>query len=253
MPEIICRFYEELNDLLPHVCRRRDFRSEFKGRESVKDKVEALGVPHTEVDVILVNGRSVGFDYILENGDYISVYPMTETLKMPDITHLKCLPTGSPRFIADINIHDIARTMRALGLDVFQDSTLSPQEIVDISINEKRIILSTNRQLLKRKRVVHGIFIRQGNRESQVQKIVCSLSLKGLCKPFSRCLLCNTILKMVVKESVWERIPPNTRNHCSDFSRCPSCDRLYWKGTHYRKIRDKVDRIMGSTSLDMQT
>lgn len=253
MSEIICRFYKELNDFLPSVCRRLDFKSEFKGRESVKDKVEALGVPHTEVDVILVNGRSMGFDYILKNGDYVSVYPITKPLKMPGVTHLKCLPTGSPRFIADINIHDIAKTMRALGLDVFQDSTLSPQEIVDISIHEKRIILTTSRQLLKRKRVVHGIFIRQDNRESQIQKIVNCFSLKGLCKPFSRCLLCNTILDMVAKESVWERIPPKTRHRCNDFARCPSCDRLYWKGTHYRKIRDKVDRIMGATSLDMQT
>lgn len=227
----------------------KGFDSQFKGRESVKDKVEALGVPHTEVDVILVNGRSVGFDYILEDGDYISVYPMTETLKIPDITHLRCLPTGSPRFIADINIHDIARTMRALGLDVFQDSALSPQEIVDISINEKRIILTTSRQLLKRKRVVHGIFVRQSNREAQIQKIVNCFSLKGLCKPFSRCLLCNTLLETVAKESVMERIPPKTRNYCNDFARCPSCDRLYWKGTHYQKIKAKVDRILSTASL----
>ena len=242
-----------MNDFLTPVCGKRDFKSEFKGRESVKDKIEALGVPHTEVDLILVNGRSVGFDYIIEDSDYISVYPVIEPpLTMPNITHLRRLPTGNSRFIADINIHDIVKTMRALGLDVFEDPIFSPEEIVDISINEKRIVLSTSRKLLKRKRVVHGIFIRHGDREAQVQKIVDSLSLKGLCKPFSRCLLCNTLLEMVAKESVWERIPPKTRNHCNDFARCPSCDRLYWKGTHYQKIKAKVDRILCSAPLDMQ-
>ncbi|MCP4576291.1 MAG: Mut7-C ubiquitin/RNAse domain-containing protein [Deltaproteobacteria bacterium] len=250
MSEIIFRFNGELNDFLPPDRRMRGFASRFKGRESIKDKIEALGVPHSEVDFILVNGKSVAFNYILDNGDHIGVYPWIETLDVPGITHLMHMPTGSPRFIADQNIHDIVKIMRALGLDVFQDQIFSPEELVHISINEKRIILSTSRQLLKRKRVVHGFFIRQGNREAQIQKIVNRLSLKNRCKPFSRCLICNTLLEMVEKESVWERIPPKTRNHCNDFARCLSCNRIYWKGTHYQKIKEKVDRILSSANLD---
>lgn len=244
MSEIVCRFYGELNDFLPLACRKHDFKSKFKGRESVKDKIEAMGVPHTEVDVILVNGRSVGFDYILEDGDHMGVYPGMETLNMRGITHLGQIPTGNPRFIADGNIHDVVKTMRALGLDVFEDATLSPEEIVHMSIHEKRIVLSKNRQLLKRRRVVHGIFIRHGEVQVQVRKIVNRLSLKNRCTPFSRCFICNTLLEKVLKENVWERIPPKTRKRCDDFARCPSCDRIYWKGTHYEKIKEKVDRIL---------
>ena len=80
MPEVTFRFYEELNDFLPAGKRKRDFQSPFKGRESIKDKIEALGVPHTEVDLILVNGNSVDFGYILQDRDRISVYPVFETL-----------------------------------------------------------------------------------------------------------------------------------------------------------------------------
>ena len=249
MPEITCRFYEELNDFLPPARRKRDFRSEFKGRESVKDKIEALGVPHTEVDLLLVNGKSVDFTYILQNGDRISVYPMFETLDIQGVTRLRRLPLRKPRFIADVNIHDVVKTMRALGLDVMEDRTLSSGEIADISRNEKRIILSTSRQLLKLRRVAHGIFIRPRHREEQVRRIVDRLSLRDLCKPFSRCLRCNTLLEAVAKNAVWKRIPPKTRKRCNDFARCPSCDRLYWKGTHYQKIKAKVDRILNPLPL----
>jgi uncharacterized protein with PIN domain len=249
MPEIMCRFYGELNDFLPTAGQKQKFCSPFKGRESVKDKVEALGIPHTEVDVIVVNGQSVGFDYILENGDDISVYPWTEAIMLPKVTRLKRLPADPSRFVADINIRDVVKTMRSLGLDVLEDPTLSAKEIIDISLKDGRIILSGSRQLLKRKRVAYGIFIRRDHREAQIQRIIKMLSLKSHCSPFTRCFLCNTNLEKVSKESVWKRIPPRTRRRCNTFARCPSCDRLYWNGTHYQKIRAKVDRILAiSTS-----
>ncbi len=245
MPKIMCRFYGELNDFLPTARQERKFCSPFKGRESVKDKVEALGIPHTEVDVIVVNDQSVRFDYILENGDDINVYPWAEAIMMPEVIHLKRLPAEPSRFVADINIRDVVKTMRALGLDVLEGPTLSADKIIDKSLKDGRILLSGSRELLKRKRVEYGIFIRRDHREAQIQRIIEVLSLKSNCSPFTRCLLCNTSLEKVSKESVWERIPPKTRRRCNNFARCPSCDRLYWKGTHYQKIKAKVDRILG--------
>lgn len=245
MMKITCRFYEALNDFLPTHLQKRAFIGTFKGRVSVKDKIEALGVPHTEVDLILVNGNSVDFSYILQDGDQISIYPVFETLDIEGVTRLRPMPLGNPKFIADVNIHDIVKTMRALGLDVFEDVTLSHREIVRISRKENRTILTGSPNLLKRKQVTHGIFIRPGNREEQVRRIVDRLSLPDLCNPFSRCLRCNTLLEGVAKDLVWERIPPKTRRHCKDFARCPTCDRLFWKGTHYQKIKAKVDRILG--------
>ena len=64
MPKATFRFYEELNDFLPKHRRKTDFEAKFKGKRSIKDMIEALGVPHTEIDLILVNGKSVDFNYI---------------------------------------------------------------------------------------------------------------------------------------------------------------------------------------------
>jgi len=238
------RFYEELNDFLPDERRRHDFEVGFKGRESVKDRIEALGVPHTEVDLILANGESVDFGYILRDGDRISVYPVFESLDIRDATHLRDLPLRETRFVADVNIADIVTYMRALGLDVYCDPTLSPRGIIRISREEKRTILTKSRKLLTHRDVMRGIFIRPGTTVEQVRGIIDFLSLRGCIAPFSRCLACNTSLVRVTKESVFDRVPPKARAFHEDYSYCSGCDRIYWKGTHFARIRKVLDEIL---------
>ena len=244
MPEAIFRFYEELNDFLTPKFRKRAFRSVLKGRQSVKDRIESLGVPHTEVDLILVNGKSVDFNYILRDGDQISVYPVFETLNIKNITRLREIPLRKTRFVADINIRDIVTLMRALGFDVYYDPLLSPAEIIRVSREEERIILTKSRKLLKFKDVTHGIFIRPGTVVQQTRGIVDFLTLRDAARPFSRCLRCNSTLIKVRKEDVIERIPPKTRAFCSEYSWCRRCDKIYWKGTHYTKIKRMVDWVL---------
>jgi len=244
MPAVIFRFYEELNDFLPGASRKRDFEGAFKGRESVKDMIEALGVPHTEVDLILVNGASVGFDHILQNGDRISVYPVFESLDIRDVTHLRDLPLRETRFIADVNIGDIVKYMRALGLDVYCDPTFSPRDIVRISKEESRTILTKSRKLLKHREVTRGVFIRPGTTVEQIRGIIDLLSLRGMITPFSRCLACNTPLVKVEKESVFDRIPPNSRGLYADYAYCSGCDRIYWQGTHFTQIKKALHEIL---------
>ncbi|OQX64412.1 MAG: hypothetical protein B5M55_06140 [Desulfococcus sp. 4484_242] len=244
MPTATFRFYEELNDFLPAGRRKRDFEIAFKGRESVKDMIEALGVPHTEVDLILINGISVDFAYILQDGDRISVYPVFESLDIRAATHLRDLPLRETRFIADTNIGNIVKYMRALGLDVHCDLTLCPREITRISNQEKRTILTRSRKLLKRRDVTRGIFIRPGTTVQQIRQIIHLLSLKEAIAPFSRCLVCNTPLVKTTKESVYDRIPPKVRAFCNDYAYCSGCDRIYWQGTHFARIKQVVDRIL---------
>ncbi|MBC8417626.1 MAG: Mut7-C ubiquitin/RNAse domain-containing protein [Proteobacteria bacterium] len=245
MPTAIFRFYEELNDFVPPERRKRDFEAEFKGRESVKDRIEALGVPHTEVDLILVNGESVDFGYVLQDGDRISVYPVFESLDIRDVTHLREIPLRETRFIADINIRDIVRYMRVLGLDVYYDPSLSPRDIIRISKREKRTILTKSRNLLKFRDVTHGMFIRPGTTVEQIKGIIDFLSLREVITPFSRCLQCNNSLVRVSKESVFDRIPPKTRAFCNEYSYCNGCDRIYWKGTHFDRIKKVIGEILG--------
>ncbi len=244
MPAATFRFYEELNDFLPPGRRKIDFQHSFKGRESVKDMIEALGVPHTEVDLILVNGVSVDFGYILQDGDRISVYPVFESLDIRDVTHLREIPLRETRFIADVNIGDIVKHMRALGLDVYCDPTLSPRDIIRISRAEKRTILTKSRKLLKRREVIRGIFIRSGTIVEQIRGIIDFLSLRKAITPFSRCLKCNSPLIRVTKESVLDRIPPKAREFYDEYSYCDGCDRIYWQGTHFARIKKLVDEIL---------
>ncbi len=245
MAEATFRFYEELNDFLPPNHRKVDFQCAFKGRESVKDMVEALGVPHTEIDLILVNGESVDFNYILREQDRISVYPVFEALDIRDATHLRQVPLRQSRFVADIHMDDVVKYMRALGLDVSCDHRLSPRDIIRISKEETRTILTKSRKLLKHKDVTHGIFIRPGRVVKQVREIIDFLSLGKDIKPFSRCLVCNDPLVNVSKVDVLNRIPPKARALHDEYARCRACDRIYWKGTHFHQIKRVVDEILG--------
>lgn len=177
MPKATFRFYEELNDFLLKHIRKVDFEVEFKGKRSIKDMVEALGVPHTEIDLILANGKSVDFSYILQDGDRISVYPVFESLDIANITRLREVPLRKTKFIADVNLGDVVKYMRLLGFDVYFDSALSDKEIIEISKGENRIILTKSKKLLKFRDVSHGIFIRPGTTVEQVKRIVDYLNL----------------------------------------------------------------------------
>ena len=146
--------------------------------------------------------------------------------------------------MADWNLGKVVKILRALGLDVVSFPSLTPRRIVEISKSEKRTILTGSRNLLKLKDVTHGIFLRPGTTKEQVRYVLDLLSLKDRIKPFSRCLLCNTVLEGVSKEEVYDRIPPKTRAIRDEYVYCSSCDKLFWKGTHYTKIGAIIEEIL---------
>ena len=239
------RFYEELNDFLPKHRRKTDFVIRSEEKRSIKDAIESVGVPHTEVDLILVNGESVDFGYIIRDQDRVSVYPVFESLNISNVTRLRKLPLRSTKFIADINLGNIAKYMRVLGFDLFFDPLLSPREVVDISNRERRIILTTSRKLLKFKAVSRGMFVRPGTTVRQIQRIIDTLDISDRVDPFTRCLRCNSLLQAVPKERILDRIPLKTRAYCDAYVRCQSCDKIYWQGTHCRHMQKVVKQILG--------
>ena len=212
--------------------------------------IEALGVPHTEIDLILVNGKSVDFSYILRNEDRVSVYPVFESLNITNVTRLRKTPLRRHTFIADINLGHMVKYLRLLGFDLYYDPGLSDREIIDISKTESRIILTQSRKLLKFKEVTHAIFIRPGTTPEQIRQIIDDLDIKDYIKPFSRCLRCNNLLKIVQKEKVSDRIPPKTKEYCDDYVQCPSCDKIYWKGTHFINMKKVVSQILDQTNFN---
>ncbi len=246
MQKAVLRFYSTLNYLLPKDRRNADFEVEFKGKRSVKDMIESLGVPHTEVDIILVNGRSVDFNYILREGDKISVYPAFEKPDIEDLVHLCSTFPSHTKFIADINLGDIVKYMRVLGFDVYFDPSLSPREIIKYAKRYGRTIITKSRKLLKFREIDNGLLLYAGTTEEQIRGIISRLGLKRSVKPFSRCLRCNKVLVNIAKEKIEDRIPPKTRSFCDRYAYCKDCNRIYWEGTHVFEMRKLINRILGA-------
>ncbi len=248
MYRIVIRFYEELNDFLPAAYRKRDIDFEFKGRRSVKDLIESFGVPHVEVDLILVNGESVGFSRIVEHGDRISVYPVFETLDVGSVTRLSPDTLRDPRFVLDVHLRKLARRLRLMGFDVDYHPDRDDDALAEIADREGRILLSRDRQLMMRKIISRGLYVRNTDPAKQVTEVLERLDLWALCRPFTRCIECNGMIEALDppgpdSAGIMDLIPPGVRSWCTEYYRCRGCGRIYWKGSHYEKLRNKVEMI----------
>lgn len=237
------RFYEELNDFLPRNKQKQSFSYSFKGKPSVKDAIESCGVPHTEVDLIVINGRSVGFDYHIRQGDYISVYPVFEGLDITPIVKLRDAPLRKNAFVCDVHLGRCARILRMLGFDTTYQNNYDDRKIISISVTQKRIILTRDRQLLHARVVTHGYWIRSQLPYDQVQEVLERFDLRDQITPFSRCTVCNGIIKKVAKQEVFDRLEPKTKLYYTEFYQCEICKKIYWEGSHYSHIVSLIERF----------
>jgi uncharacterized protein with PIN domain len=237
------RFYEELNDFLPDIRRKTSFGYSFKGNPAVKDAIEAIGVPHVEVDMIVVNGIPVDFYYKIRSGDQISVYPVFESFDISNVSPLRAKPLRVTRFITDVHLGKLSRYLRLCGFDTIFETGLSDREIVDISVTGKRIILTRDRNLLKNKRVTHGYWIRSNNPFEQLEEVLIRFDLRNDLHPFSRCMECNGLIRKVPKEDVIDELLPGTRNCYTDFKKCDGCGRIYWEGSHFDRMKKLIATI----------
>ena len=243
LKKITLRFYEELNDFLPSSKRKKRFEHSFIDRTSVKDMTESFGVPHTEVDLILVNGNSVDFSYLVNDGDDISVYPMFESLDITDLQHLRAKPLRKPKFILDVHLGTLAKYMRMLGFDTLYQNNYEDEEIVKISLKEKRTILTKGRGILKRSEARHGHWIRSSTTMDQLIEVIKRFDLKEQTKELSRCLLCNSLLKIIAKEKVIGRLPRKIKELQNKFYYCENCDKIFWKGSHYTQMKGIIGKL----------
>ena len=237
------RFYEELNDFLPEERRKRDFTVEIDRARSVKDAIESVGVPHTEVDLILVDGRSVGFEHLLRGGERVAIYPMFEALDIAPLVRLRPRALRDPRFVADVHLGKLARHLRMAGFDTLWANDWKDDEIVRISGVQKRTILTRDTGMLRRKEVERGYFVRATESEQQLGEVVHALQLEGLVAPFMRCRECNVPLEEVPRQAVRDRLPPMVRDTYDRFKRCPGCERVYWEGTHFERMKSVLARL----------
>ncbi len=246
MPSVVIRFYEELNDFLPLPRRKQPFELACGPESTVKSIIEDLGVPHTEVDLLLVNGRSVGFSERLHDGDRISVYPRFESFDIGPTSMVRPHPLRETRFALDVHLGKLARTLRMLGFDSFYSNSLDDEQLVRLARKEGRIVLSRDRGLLKRRVVTHGYLVRSGMPKTQAAEIIRRFDLARQVSLFSRCMTCNVPLVRVEKSSVLHLLPRLVREGYEEFSRCPGCSRVYWRGTHWERMKRLAEEMLGT-------
>lgn len=238
------RFYEELNDFLSPELRKRPFLQHFSGTPSVKDTIEAIGVPHTEIDLILVDGVSVDFSHLLKGGELVSVYPVFERLDIGPVTRLRPQPLREPRFVLDVHLGRLARYLRLIGLDSLYRNDYSDEHIVRLSVDERRTILTRDRGILKRSAVTHGYWLRHTAPREQLAEVVRVFDLWNRISPFRRCMECNGELRKVDRIDVIDRIPPGAARDFDAFSECTECGRVYWRGSHYDRLASLVRELL---------
>lgn len=239
------RCYAELNDFLPARRRHRSFEQDFRGHPSVKDTIEALGIPHTEVDLILVDGASVGFEHRLQGGERVSVYPVFERFDISAENRLRPRPLREPRFVLDVHLGRLARYLRLLGFDAAYSRDAADAVIASLAAAEKRIVLTRDVGLLKRSRIRRGYWVRATDPRVQLREVVRALDLASRIAPFTRCMACNGALEDIDERRVRHELPQGVRGRHATIARCRNCSRLYWPGSHFERLNELVRAAVG--------
>lgn len=212
----------------------------FELSPSVKDLMESKGIPHTAVFRVLVNGAPESADYNVVPDDEIEVFPMEEV----DPDELETIFSSPPAFIADSHLAKLGRDLRLLGIDTLINEDKEDAEIIRLSNNEKRMILTRNLNLLRHGSTQYGYWVRSEDPDQQLDEVLSRFDLFEMIQPFSRCMACNGMLDEVSPEEVREEVPPKVREWCDQYHRCKDCGKVYWKGSHYDKLKEKVERVI---------
>jgi uncharacterized protein with PIN domain len=242
------RFYEELNDFLAPGRRGHEFSCACARAATAKHMIEALGVPHTEVELVLVNGESVGFGTLLRDGDRLAVYPKFEALDVTPLLRVRDHALRTTRFVADAHLGGLAHLLRMTGFDTLYDNGFADDEIERLAAAQGRIVLTRDRELLKRRTITHGCYVRALRSPLQLREVFERLDLARSARPFTLCLSCNVPLQPIAKGEVEAQLPPRVRERYERFSTCPACRRVYWEGSHWERMRAMVEGVMGGAS-----
>ncbi|MFM0114432.1 Mut7-C RNAse domain-containing protein [Paraburkholderia nemoris] len=240
------RFYEGLNDFLARPLRRRAFSCACARGATAKHMIEVLGVPHTEVELILVNGESVGFNHPLSEGDRIAVYPKFEALDIQPLLRVREHPLRVVRFIADAHLGGLAPLLRLAGFDTLYDNHYPDADIEALAAAQQRIVLTRDRELLKRRAITHGCYVRTLRPREQLREVFERLDLAGSAQPFRLCLMCNAPLRRIAKDEVGDRAPDGVLERHNQFVTCDVCRRVFWEGTHWQRMRALMDSVAGA-------
>ena len=290
MVTAIFRFYGELNDFLAPARRQRAFACPCAQAATAKHMIEALGVPHTEVDLVLVDGVPAALDRLLRDGERVAAYPPFAAFDIEPLARLRAPLPPVRRFVADAHLGGLARLLRMAGFDTLYDNNIDDDVLAAIAIGDERIALTRDRELLKRRGIVHGRYVHALRPAEQLVEIVDRFGLAQRAAPFTLCLHCNAPLRTlkrdmgthfvgtsnvrfameqgltplgtmaheylqacqavgprpVDKALVLDQLPASVRAHHQEFSTCDRCHRLYWKGSHWKRMNALLAASLGA-------
>jgi uncharacterized protein len=224
-------FIGELNDFLPSNIKNISFNLEFAPHQSIKHLIESQGVPHTDFGTVLVNDQDANPERLLNEGDRVTVYPAAMPL------------TGEPHFLLDNHLGQLATYLRMLGYDTLYRNDYQDDELAKVASQEERVLLTRDRRLLMRKAIRLGYCIHKTDPRLQAVEVLKRFKLQGQVKPFQRCIRCNSPLQVVSKQDILDRLEPLTKKYYDDFRICPSCNQIYWKGSHYEHMLEMIETL----------
>lgn len=244
MASVSVRLYAELNDHLLPERRMKAFPIIVPSPPSVRQLLRVIPIPENEVDLVLVNGQSVHADHQLRDGDMISLYPVFESFDISPLVKLREQPLREIRFVLDTHLGKLSTYLRMLGFDSLYRPDYRDDELLGIALNEGRALLSRDRELVGSKQLTRAYLVRETDPHLQVREVVERFDLRSSLRPFIRCIRCNTPLRTVEKAQVFERLPPRIQEMYEEFQLCPTCDRVYWRGSHYERMSEFIEILL---------
>ncbi|MDW7771852.1 MAG: Mut7-C RNAse domain-containing protein [Desulfobulbaceae bacterium] len=234
----VFEFHGDLPGLLRAKWRgRQPVVQPVQRRASIKDVVESFGVPHTEIGTIECRGEEVDFSYPVEDDRVFKIFPIRAPWDPARKSLLRPVPLAEIKFIVDVNVGRLARYLRMAGFDVLYHYRWSDVQIIAMISRERRIVITRDLALLKRRQVEFGRYVRSEKPAEQLHEIIGFFGLRDKLQPFSRCLDCNTLLEPVAKQDILHLLEPLTKKYYHSFSICPACDKVYWAGSHVEEMR----------------
>lgn len=231
----------DLDFFLRSGARARSLKRSLNEKTSVKDVIESCGIPHTEIDLILVNEQPVDFGHAIASEANIELYPVGAT--PPVFKYKRLQVAAATTFVADGHLGRLARDLRLLGFDVAYDPHAEDRQLLRVMERQNRALLTCDRRLLMHAVVKIGYCPRSQNADEQTIEVIRRFDLLGSITAFTRCLRCNAALCQVSKAEIIERLEPLTKIYYEQFRRCTGCGQIYWAGSHFSKLHRRLEQI----------
>jgi uncharacterized protein len=235
------RFHGDLNVFLGSKAGDAVIERQLAEKTSIKDIIESCGIPHPEVDLILVDEEPVGFDHTVANGAKVDAFTVEN--RGTHYAEERLQTIGITRFVTDGHLGGLTRNLRLLGFDVGYCQSADDRQLLEVMARENRALLTRDRRLLMHAIVQHGYWPRSQNADEQAIEVVRRFDLSELIAPFTRCLRCNALLEEATKAEIVDKLEPLTKIYYHQFRRCPDCKQIYWPGSHFPKLQKRIEEI----------